>query len=184
MRRLMFLLGTAAMIAGTAAPADAQLKFGVQGSYIAGGFGTLDDVVGDIEDRDLSGDFGIGGRLAFSPPLLPVGGYASVTYYFPSCEMADCSYWTADLGATLGIPLPLVRPYVVGGWQWKRYELDVTGFTTDAQNNPFAGLGVQLNLGVSVFLEGVWEFEGDLPGSTDELSVTPFVLKGGVLFGG
>lgn len=166
-------------------PVDAQVQFGIQGSYIAGGFGSLGDAVAEIQDRDLGGDFGLGGRLSFSPPLFPVGAHAAVTYFFPSCDTADCSYWTADLGATLGLPLPVLRPYVVGGWQFKKYDLDVANFTSDIANNPFAGLGIQLNLGVSVFLEGVWEFEGDaLPGSTEELSITPFVLKGGVMFGG
>ena len=184
MRRFSLLTGLAVAFAVMSSAVDAQVQFGVQGSYIAGGFGSLSDAIDEIEDRDLSGDFGIGGRLAITPPALPLGGYAAVTYFFPSCEAADCSYWTADLGATLAVPLPVVRPYVVGGWQFKKYDLDLANFSSDVENNPFAGLGVQFNLGVSLFLEGVWEFEGDvLPGSTEELSITPFVIKGGVLFG-
>lgn len=164
-------------------PTQAQIKLGAEAAYIAGGYSEL---TAEVEDRDLSGTFGIGGRVALSLPTSPIGAYGGFTYYFPDCDLADCSYWTASIAATLGIPIPLVSPYVVGGWQFKSYDLSLEGFESSTENNPFVGLGVQFGVGVNVFLEGVFEFEGgldDLPGSTEELSVTPFVLKGGILIG-
>jgi len=44
------------------------------------------------------------------------------------------------------------------------------------------GLGVQLNLGVSLFLEGIYEFNEELTGVPD-FDTDPIVIKGGIMFG-
>ncbi len=183
MKRFMFALGAVVAFGAVVTPAEAQIKFGVEGAYIAGGYGDLVDAIGD--DADLSGDFGLGGRLALQPPMLPVGVYGEAVYFFPSCAAdTDCSYWAMSLGGQLGLPLPMLRPYVLGGWQWKRYGVDGSGST---ENNAFAGLGVQLNMLAGLFIEGSWEFDGTVEGLTTtagEISTTPFVLKAGFMFGG
>jgi hypothetical protein len=45
------------------------------------------------------------------------------------------------------------------------------------------GVGVQLNLAVSVFLEGSFEFNDEVTGFPD-FDNNPIVIKGGVLLGG
>ena len=185
MRRLVFVLGAIVSLGIGSVEADAQIKFGVHAAYIATGFDDLKGlpVVGD--DLDLGGDFGAGARIAFSPPMLPIGAYASGTYYFPSCDGGDCSYWTAELGAQLGLPLPAIRPYVHGGWQWKQYDLEIAGLTFDTQNNPFFGVGVELNVLAGLFVEAAWEFNEDIATTAGQsLSSTPMTIKAGILFGG
>ena len=177
MRRMMFVFGATLAFAVMANPVDAQIKFGVHGDYIAGGFSDIADT-----DGDLSGDFGLGGRLAFSPPALPISVYGDATYFFPSCDAADCSYWTAQLGGQLGLPLPALRPYILGGWQWQSFDLDLQGFESSTNNHPFVGVGVELNILMGLFLEGQWEFTDDFEDT--DFSVTPFVIKAGVNFGG
>ena len=177
MRRFMFVLGAFLALVIVASPADAQLSFGVHGDYIASGFSDIAD-----SDGDLSGDFGLGGRLALSPPALPISLYADGTYFFPSCDAGDCSYWTGGLGAQLGLPLPALRPYILGGWQWKSYTLDLDAFESSTENNAFFGVGVELSMLANLFVEGQWEFNGDIEGT--DFSVTPFVLKVGIMFGG
>ncbi len=44
------------------------------------------------------------------------------------------------------------------------------------------GLGVQLNLGVSLFLEGVYEFNDELTGFPN-FDTDPIVIEGGILIG-
>jgi len=179
MRRLLFVLGAVMAFVAVASPASAQIKFGVHGDYIAGGFGDLADVAGG--DFDFGGDFGVGGRLGFSPPALPIAVYGDLTYFFPSCgDSGDCSYWTAGIGGQLGLPLPAIRPYVLGGWQWQSFGLD--GLDSTTNNHPFFGVGVELSMLAGLFVEGQWEFNDSF--DTDAISVTPFVLKAGFGFGG
>ena len=134
------------------------------------------EIVG-TEDLALSGTFGLGGRLVVSPPVFPISLVGSGDYYFTDCPAgADCSLWTAQGHVTLGLPLPVVRPYVLGGVQYRKDEADST-------TGAVIGAGVQLNFVVSLFLEGQMELAdpvSGLPGSLDISS--PFVLKGGLIF--
>jgi len=178
MRRAMFILGLALAFGVAASPADAQFKFGVHANYIAGGFGDFEGT--SAEDFDFGGDFGVGGRLAFSPPLFPLGVFGDVTYFFPDCGTSgDCSYWNAQVGAQLGLPLPMIRPYVLGGWQWKSFGLD--GFDSSTDSNPFVGVGVEIGMLAGLFIEGQMEFDDEI--ATD-IGARPFVLRAGLLFGG
>ena len=155
MRRL--LLTSAAVIAAAALtpPAHAQLRFGVQGAVQT----AVDDLRNiDTDNPDLSGTFGLGGRLALQPPLLPVGLVGQGVYYFVDCP-SDCSYLTYSLAAQLRLPAPLVSPYAIAGWQWRR---SANG-TTDTESGAMLGIGAQLNVAVAVFLEVTFEFHDEIP---------------------
>ena len=178
MRRSMFALSTVFAFALMANPVDAQIKFGVHGAAITG----LDEVV--IAGQNVgvpSGTYGIGGRAMLDPPLLPVALVASGTKYFPE---GDGSLWTATLAAQLRIPLPIIKPYVTGGYQIRPE--DAAG---NSQNGLMVGAGLQLDLGVSIFLEGGLEIgkdidPADIPGLAAALDTNRIVVKGGVMFGG
>ena len=159
----MFVLSAAFALAVFATPADAQLKFGAQ----------LAMATGVSEASALDGTFGLGGRAMVDPPLLPIGGFVSGTYYFPE---GDVSYWTGTAAAQLRIPLPMVKPYVLAGWQLR-------GGEGDTQNGPVVGLGVQLDFMLSLFLEANFEFNEDIAALPD-FDNDPIVIKGGILFGG
>lgn len=180
MRRAMFVMGLALALGVAAQPAEAQFKFGVHANYIAGGFGDFEGVTG-LDDFDFSGDFGVGGRLAFSPPLFPLGVFGDLTYFFPDCGASgDCSYWNAQVGAQLGLPLPMIRPYLLGGWQFKNVGVD--GADSNTTNNPFVGAGVEIGMLAGLFIEGQMEF--DEKTQVGDIGATPFVLRAGLQFGG
>lgn len=171
MRRIVYVLGVAFALALLAQPADAQLKFGAQ-------LGTITSV----DDPTLDGQFGLGARAMIDPPLLPLGGFVSATYWFPDDEgfTEDLSYWTATAAAQLRLPLPTVKPYALAGWQLRRASL---GDESESENGPVVGLGVQFDFMMSLFLEGTFEFNDELEGVPD-FDNNPFVIKGGILFGG
>lgn len=173
MRRILFSLGITAAIAVSANPADAQLKFGAQGAVITG----LDEVmVAGTDINSINGTFGLGGRVMLDPPLSPVGVIGSATYYF--VEEGAPSYWTGTLAAQLRIPLPLVRPYALGGWQVRNTE------GADGESGPVVGLGVQLGLGVTFFLEGTFEIADDIEiTGFDVIDRDRIVIKGGAVIG-
>jgi hypothetical protein len=166
MRRLLLTLSVAVACVAVAQPAEAQLKYGLQGALIT----ALE------EASDLNGTFGIGPRVALQPPLLPIGVVGQGVYYFPE---GDGSYMTYSLAAQLRLPLPVFNPYAIGGWQWRRS----SNGTSETVNGAMIGVGVQLNLAVSVFLEGSFEFNDEVTGVPD-FDNNPIVIKGGVLLGG
>ena len=119
------------------------------------------------------------------PPLLPFAAVGSYTKYFPE---GDGSAWTATLAGQLRIPLPIVKPYVTGGWQFRPEVVDGV-----SANGPMVGAGLQLDLGLSLFLEGTFELASDLldtdldpsgllglPSAIDQNRI---VIKGGLMFG-
>jgi hypothetical protein len=166
MRRLLLTLSVAVACVAVAQPAEAQLKYGLQGALIT----ALE------EASSLNGTFGIGPRVALQPPLLPIGVVGQGVYYFPE---GDGSYMTYSLAAQLRLPLPVFNPYAIGGWQWRRS----SNGTSETVNGAMIGVGVQLNLAVSVFLEGSFEFNDEVTGVPD-FDNNPIVIKGGVLLGG
>ena len=174
MRRLLLTLSMAMAGIALAHPVDAQIKFGAQAALLTG----LEDLEGTtLENFDLNGTLGLGARVALQPPLLPVGAVAQGVYYFPEGE--DFSYMTYSLAAQLRLPTPMVSPYAIAGWQWRRSE---AGGVSETENGAMLGAGVQLNLGVALFLEGSFEFNDEIEGATD-FDNNPFVIKGGVMFG-
>lgn len=163
MRRFMFGLTAVLAMAVLASPVDAQLKLGAQAALTTG----VD------EASALDGTFGLGGRVMVDPPLMPVGGFVSGTYFFPE---GDVSYWTTTAAAQLRLPLPMAKPYALVGWQLR-------GGEGDTQNGAVLGVGVQLDFMMSVFLEGTYEFHEEITGFPD-FDNDPIVIKAGVLFGG
>ena len=174
MRRLLLILTMAVAGVALAQPASAQLplKFGVQGAVMTG----LEDLSGTPGATDLNGTFGLGARVALQPPLLPIGVIAQGVYYFPE---GDGSYQTYSLAGQLRLSLPMLSPYAIGGWQWRR----TSNGTSNTENGAMVGLGVQLDLGLSLFLEGTFEFNDEVSGAPD-FDNNPIVIKGGVMLGG
>jgi hypothetical protein len=173
MRHTLLTISAVLALAVLASPVDAQvpLKFGAQGAVIT----SVDDIT---TDQGLSGTFGLGGRVMLDPPLFPVGVIGSATYYFPDID--DLTYWTATAAAQLRLPLPVVKPYVLAGWQIRRSSI---GDFSSNTNGPVVGAGIQLDLGLSLFLEGTLELNDEVAEAPD-LDNNPIVIKGGVLFGG
>lgn len=172
MRRLLLTLTVAVASVALAQPASAQipLKFGIQGAVQT----SLDEIT---SGPDLNNSFGLGARVALQPPVLPVGVVAQGVYYFPDCGGFDCSYMTYSLAAQLRLPLPMISPYAIAGWQWRR-----AGFEGDSntENGFMAGAGVQLDLGVALFLEGTFEMGNP---EVPDFDNSPIVVKGGILIG-
>ena len=174
MRRMLLTLSTVFALVALAAPADAQFKFGAQGAVITG----VDDQSTILPGApDLNGVFGVGARLAVQPPLSPLGLVGQGVYYFPDAD--DYGYMTYSIAAQLRMSTPVISPYVLGGWQWRRTS---TGGTSATESGAMVGVGVQLNFGLALFLEGIFEFHDEVT-STPEFDNSPFVIKGGIIFG-
>jgi len=174
MRRLLLTLTVAVASVALAQPASAQipLKFGIQGAVQT----AIDDLPTGAPAGipDLNGTFGLGARVALQPPVLPIGVVGQGVYYFPDAG----SYMTYSLAAQLRLPLPLVSPYAIAGWQWRRTTPD--GGDASTENGFMAGAGVQLNLGLALFLEGTFEMGNPEQPDFDN---SPIVIKGGILLG-
>ncbi|MDX1645955.1 MAG: outer membrane beta-barrel protein [Longimicrobiales bacterium] len=178
MHRFMSALSALFVLAIQASPSEAQIKLGAQAGIIT----SIDAIEADAGGSLESGTLGLGARAMIDPPLLPLGGFVSGTYYFPGDGL---TYWTATAAAQLRLPLPVVKPYAVAGWQINRSSIEtVDGDLSTTENGPVIGLGVQFDFMVSLFLEGTFEFDalGDIGGT--DLDTDPIVIKGGVLFGG
>jgi hypothetical protein len=173
MRRLLLTLTVAVASVALARPAEAQLpvKYGVQAAYLTG----LSDIAAGVPNP-ADGTFGLGARVALQPPVLPVGLVGQGVYYFPE---GDGTYITYSLAAQLRLPLPMISPYAIGGWQWRRTGAD--GVDAVTENGAMVGVGVQLNLGLALFLEGTVEFN-DAPSPTIDAD-NAIVIKGGILLG-
>ena len=174
MRHMLLTLSTVFALAALAAPADAQFKIGAQGALITS-VDSLSTIVTGA--ANLNNTFGLGARVAFEPPLSPIGVVGQGVYYFTDVD--DYSYSTYSLAAQFRLSLPLISPYALGGWQWRRTS---SGGTSNTESGAMLGVGVQVNFLISVFLEGNWEFHDEVPGSTD-FDNNPIVIKGGIIFG-
>jgi hypothetical protein len=169
MRRLLMTASVALACATVAQPAVAQVSFGGQAAMI-----TMLD-----EATDLNGTFGVGPRVEFSPPIpgLTLGIVGQGVYYFPD---GDVNFMTYGLGAKIGLSTPVVSPYVIGGWQWRRASLE--GFDAVTENGATVGVGVGLGA-IPVFIEASMEFNEEDP-SVPDVDNDPIVIQAGVLIGG
>ena len=174
MRGMLLTLSTVCGLVALAAPVDAQIKFGAQGAVMSS-LGDLSTILRGAPK--LSGTSGVGARAALQPLLLPIGVVAQGVYYFPDAD--DYDYMTYSLAAQLRMSTPLISPYALGGWQWRRTS---TGGTSNTETGAIVGVGVQLNFGVSLFLEASYEFNEDLTG-VPNFDTDPIVIKGGFMFG-
>ena len=172
MRRMRLTLSTMFALVALAAPLDAQFNFGVQGAIIGG----VDDLSTILPgEPDLNSTVGLGARLGFQPPLSPIGLVGQGVYYFPDGD--GNNYSTYSLAAQFRLSIPVISPYAIGGWQWRRTSL---GGTSGTESGAMLGVGVQLNFGISVFLEGNYEFHEEV---APDLDNNPFVIKGGISIG-
>jgi hypothetical protein len=171
MRRLIVTASVALACATVAQPAVAQVSFGGQAALMTG--------LEDVQAGDMNGTFGIGPRVEVSPPI-PVLQLAVVgqgVYYFPD---GDFNYMTYGLGAKLGFSTPVVSPYVVGGWQWRRTSAE--GIDAVTESGPTVGVGLGLGV-IPVFIEATFEFNDEIPSDPD-FDNNPMVIQAGVLVGG
>jgi len=172
MRRLFLTASLALACATVAQPAEAQVSFGAQGAMI-----TMLD-----EATDMNGTFGIGPRVQISPPMpglpLAIGIVGQGVYYFP--EGDGFNFMTYGLGAKVGLSTPMLSPYVIGGWQWRRASVD--GFDAVTESGATVGVGVGLGM-IPVFIEAQMEFNEDDP-SVPDVDNDPIVIQAGVLVGG
>ncbi len=174
MRPMPLIIATTFVLVALARPADAQFSFGAQGAVITG----VDDLSTILPGApDLSNTFGLGARVVFQAPVLPIGLVGQGTYYFPDAD--DYNYSTYSLAARFRLSIPLISPYGLGGWQWRRTS---TGGTSSTESGAMIGVGVELSLGVSLFLEGTYEFTEELSGNPDFVNA-PIVIKAGIMFG-
>ncbi len=175
MRPVLLTLSAVFALGALAVPADAQIKFGVQGALIT----SVDDLSTVVSGApDLNSTYGLGARAALQPPALPIGLIGQAVYYFP--DAADYDYLTYSLAAQLRLSMPVISPYAIGGWQWSRTS---TAGTSTTESGAMIGLGVSLGFGVALFLEAVYEFKEEVTGNPD-FDNEPIVIKGGFLFGG
>lgn len=164
MRRIAFAMSAVLAFAVLANPADAQIKLGVHVAMISG--------IADV--AELDGIFGFGVRGGVQAPALPIGVFASATYFNPDCT--DCGYWTGSLFGKVGLPLVMVSPYVLGGVQRRASSV---GALETSEDGFFVGLGVQVQ---KLFIEAAMEFnENDI--SAPDFDNDPIVFKAGILIG-
>ena len=173
MRRLSLAASVALVCATMAQPAMAQFKFGAQGAFMT----ELDEIEKEPEG-DLEGTFGIGPRVEFSPtiPSFQLGIVGQGVYYFPG---DDLNYLTYGVGAKVGFATPIVSPYVIGGWQWRRTGAD--DFDSVTEDGPMLGVGLGIGT-LPVFIEATFEFNDD-DDIGDDLDNDPLVFQAGVLIG-
>jgi opacity protein-like surface antigen len=175
MRRLLLTASVAVACAAFARPVDAQFTYGIQGAALTG----LEVPTSGTTVAELDATYGVGGRVMFSPPI-PVLSLSLVgqgVYYFP--ENGD--YMSYGIGARFGLGLPVITPYVIGGWQWRR---SGDGTNTTTENGLTAGAGVELNFAVNLFLEATVEMGEDIPAGLPDYDNSALVIQAGVLFGG
>ena len=175
MRRLLLTASVALACATLAQPIHAQFQFGAQAAALTG-LQQVTVVGTSTTVSDIDATYGLGGRVVFSPPI-PVLSLSLVgqgVYYFPD----NGDYMSYGIGAKFGLGLPVVTPYVIGGWQWRKN--DVT-----TENGITAGVGVELGIGLPIFVEATFEIGDDIPAiGTIEPDNTALVIQAGVLFGG
>ncbi len=155
MRKRILTFAFLLFLAGTASEAQAQSRFGVQASI-------ADDA-----------DFGVGVRLAISPPAgSPIKILTSFDWFFPD---GDIDYWELNGNVVYLVPVQqsAVAPYVGGG-------LNVAHFSSGGGTFGSSDTDMGLNL------LGGMEFGGQLPlyleARVEVSGGEQFVLTGGIYF--
>jgi hypothetical protein len=141
------LLAAVALLTAPRA-ADAQIAFGVH-APMATSVGGGDDL--------MDAAFGVGGRIGLRPPFFPLSAWGTVDWFFPGGE--DTSYQNFALDANLVLPVPLLQPYVTGGYVARRFD-DGSERGSDTHHGWSAGAGVNFDFIVSAYLEARREFIG------------------------
>lgn len=141
-----------------ALPAAADAQFPGVRLGVAGG---PSFPLGDLADEANAG-FHVRGGLGLEIPLLPLGVRADVIWQrFPDVESGNFTQLGGLLNATWRMPMPLARPYLVGGAGLMRHEEPDVDHVDHAHESgtstefAFAvGGGLELRLiGLGAFLE-------------------------------
>lgn len=144
-RPLVSVLPLAVLLAA-AAPASAQLAFGVHGAR--------------ANETD-GGTWGGGAKVELTLPALPVGVVLAGDYF----DLDEGSLLGWSLDAKAGLPFPIVRPYGTGGVVTRRLDPGDDGDPqTDAETDTGIGLGVGVDVeavALRVFAEARYEFVGN-----------------------
>lgn len=146
MRIRLYALAAAAFLALTLAPAQAQaqIKFGAHVAQAQ-----------DLPQAEIvggkDGSYGLGARIGFDPPMIPLSFYGTVDYFFPDCGDFDCGYQNLAVDANFSpLPFPVLDIYASGGLLIRR--TSVEGEDQSATGYSLGG-GVALNFIASAYLE-------------------------------
>lgn len=162
MKRLITAVCMTLALAALAAPARAQVQFGVQANY--------------ADDADLG--LGARGQFGLGPGLADLLGVVSVDFFFPDCGLADCSYieFNGNVLYPFAIEESNLSPYVGGGLNIAHASADyqgLSGSNTDLGLNALGGLNFGIGA-LAAFAEARIELSGG----------EQFVITFGILFGG
>lgn len=161
MRILPLLLASALALTIIPTPAESQLRWGIHVAHAGKSFG---------------GTTGLGARVGFDLPVIPLGFYASAESFFPSCPGEDtCRLRGATLDAHYRFPFPVIQPYATAGMAYRHF-LPGDGSASEDVTGVVAGVGTTVSAGVvRGFAEARYEF-AQVPSSQ-------VMLRFGVLFG-
>ena len=155
MRRLLLTFAFLLFLAGTATEAQAQTRFGVQASL-------ADDA-----------DFGVGARVALSPPgPSPIKILGSFDLFFPD---GPVDYWELNGNIVYVVPVQnsAVAPYIGGGLNVAHFSFDGGTFgSSDTEMGLNLLGGIEFGGALPLFVEARVEVEGG----------EQFVLTGGIYF--
>jgi hypothetical protein len=123
----------------------------------------------------LGGTTGVGARIGFGLPAVPVEVLAGVEYFFPDCAGA-CGFQGLTLDGNLSLPFALLGPYATGGWVLRRFDPEGEA-DAETVSGLHLGAGVSAGLaGARVFGEARYEFV-DAPDGQ-------LVFRAGIVIGG
>ncbi len=132
-RRNACLAMALAALCAAAPEARAQLNPGIHVARATDSFG---------------GTNGVGASVELSFPVFPIDLFVAGEYFFPDCgTVDDCAFMGGSADLHLGLPIPVVTPYVTGGLVYRR--TDVGGGVGAVAKTGYGG-GVGLNLGALV----------------------------------
>ena len=85
-----------------------------------------------------------------------------VEWFSPSCQEGNdgCSLWGGSLDVNARLPIPIVRPYLTGGWSFREFGLGGDGGDV-SKNGLNLGGGLDVNLGIRIFADGRYEWLGE-----------------------
>ncbi len=148
-RLAVVLSGCAVAVAMVLAPTalQGQVYVGAHMTYAVDTFG---------------GATGFGAQIGYDFLGLPVEVVGGGEYFFPDCDIESCNFWGGFLEGHLRLPLPLIRPYALGGLTYRSVDNLKTSEDTIESSSAggfAAGGGVDLNLlALRVFLDARYEF--------------------------
>jgi hypothetical protein len=115
---------------------------------------------------------GIGARLEFGAPLIPLFVAVSGEYFFTGCAMGDCDLRGVSVDANYAITIPLLRPWVGVGWSVRQSE---EGGRKRTER------GVNVGIGGALMLSSFHPFVDVRYRPSKILSGRPLVLRLGVM---